>query len=379
MKIHSTLTIGLAATVLAFAAGCGKKEEKETKAAATQVAAKVNADEITVSQVNNILARTPNVSQENAGPAKLEILNKLIDQQLAKQQAIEMKLDRTPEVVQTMEAARNEILARAYLDSVAKALPRPTDEDIKKYYDAHPELFSQRRIFTFEDIAVQPAPGIADKLGEQVAKVHSMQDLATWLKSQNIKFVANRGSRPAETIPLDLLPTLASFKEGEMRVVKSGENVTVVHMVSTQVQPVDLNTASPRIRQFLFNQRLSDAMATAMKGLKDKAEIAYLGEFTGGAAAVQAKAKADAEAKAKAQANAEATAKAKQADEAKLRAEQQAKADAEAQARVEALSKQRAAQEAEAAKQPPQTAGAKSAQAPKASQDVINKGLQGIR
>ncbi len=193
-----------------IAAGCGKKDESakgDAKEKATsQVAAKVNAEEITVHQINSVLSRTPNIPPEAAGKAKIEILNRLIDQQIAKQQAIEQKIDRKPAVMQAIEAARNEILARAYLDQLAAAQPRPTAEEVKTYYNSHPELFAERRIFDLEEIVVATQGDVAAKLREQAGKVRSLQEVAAWLKSQNIQFAPNRGVRAAEALPLDLLP-----------------------------------------------------------------------------------------------------------------------------------------------------------------------------
>lgn len=370
---------------VAIAAGCGKKDEAETKAkAATQVAAKVNADEITVHQVNNVLARNPNVKPEAAGEAKREILNRLIDQQLAKQEAIEAKLDRSPNIMQAIEAARSEILARAHLERIAAAQPRPTEEEVKKYYAEHPELFARRRVFSLEEILVAPQEGLAAGLREQVAKARSLQVIADWLKSQDAKFAANRGVRAAEQIPLEILPRLQEMKDGTIQVFEAGEGrFQVIRVVASKPAPVDEATATPRIQQFLFNRRSSEAVAKEMKRLKDKAEIAYVGEFAGGAATAEAKSKAEAEAKAKALAGA----KAKEKAEAQARAEDLAKArrEAETKARIEAGDKAeeiaRARREAEAKARLEAEARAKdtpSKQAP-LPQENIDKGVRGLR
>jgi EpsD family peptidyl-prolyl cis-trans isomerase len=326
---------------IALVPGCGKKDEAAAKAkAATQVAAKVNADEITVHQVNYILARNPNVKPEAAVEAKREILDRLIEQQLAKQEAIESKLDRSPDTLQAIEAARSEILARAYLERFAATQPRPTEEEVKKYYAEHPELFARRRVFSLEEILVAPQEGLAAELREQVAKARSMQDVASWLKSRNAKFAVNSGVRAAEQIPLELLPKLQEMKDGAIRLVEAGDGrVDVIRIVASKPAPVDEATAMPRIQQFLFNQRSREAVAREMKRLKDKAQIAYVGEFAGGAAAAEAKAKAEAEVKAKA--IAETTAKEKA--EAQARAEElsRARKAAEAKARLEAETKAR--------------------------------------
>jgi EpsD family peptidyl-prolyl cis-trans isomerase len=337
MKFHHRICLIPLVAAVAMTAGCGKSEDKKVT---TQVAAKVNATEITVSQVSNILARTPNVAPEVADRAKREILDKLIDQELARQQAIDKKLDRSPNVMQSIEAAKTEILARAYLERIAAEQTKPTPEEVKKYYAEHPDLFAGRRVFNLEEIDVAPKEGIAAALVQQAAKARSMEEIAEWLKSRDAKFAGNRGVRAAEQIPMEVLPKLQAMKDGETRVFETaGGGQQVIRVVASKAAPVDEAAATPRIQQYLFNRRSSEVIAKEMKRVKDGAKIEYLGEFAGGAAAAEAKAKAEAEAKAKTLTDA----KGKQEVEAKASAEALGKArkDAETAARLEAEAKAR--------------------------------------
>lgn len=371
MKIHPRYSLIPLLLVLAIGAGCGKGDDK--KKPTSQVAAKVNAEEITVHQINAVLARTPNIPPEASTRAKHEILGKLIEQQVAKQAAIKDKLDRSPAVMQAIESARNEVIARAYIEKVVAAQPKPTVDEANKYYGEHPELFSRRRIFNLEEIVIQPKEGVANELRAQVAKSSSMQDVAAWLKSQDVKFTANRGVRAAEAIPMELLAKLQELKDGEIQLIEAaGGSLNVIHVVASQAAPVDEATARPRIMQFLFNRRSGEAVAAEMKRLKDKAEITYVGEFVGGAAAAEAKAKAEAEAKAKQLAEAKAKAEA----EARAKAEAKAKAEAEAQARADALSKARADAVRLEAEAKAKTAPPKPVQLP---QKNIEKGVGGLK
>ena len=367
--------------VATFLASCGKKEEPKVT---TQVAARVNAEEITVSQVNSVLSRTPNIPPETAGKAKREILGKLIDQHLAKQAAIEKKLDRTPAIVQAIEASRSEILARAYLQQIAANQAKPSPETISKYYAEHPELFAERRIYSIEELLIQQADGLTPKLQAQVAKAKSLQEIVGWLKSQNIKFAANSGVRPAEALPLDLLPKLQAMKDGEIKLIETAGGLQIFRLAASKAAPVDQATATPRIEQFLINRSATETVAAEIKHLKDKADIAYMGEFAESTEAAEAKTKAAAEAAAK----------------AKTQAAEKAKADAEAQARAEELSKTRKAAEAkaqvESAAQIEEAAKARRAAEAKAradeearakaapkgtslQQENIEKGLRGIK
>ena len=357
MKLTRRLCFAPLLLGLALAAGCGKKDA-EKKQAATQVAARVQSDEITVHQVNNVLARTPNLAPEAAERAKTEILNRLIDQQLARQKAIEKKIDRAPGVQQALEAARTEILARAYLEQLAASLPKPTPEEVKKYYAEHPELFAQRRLFSIEEIALAAEDELAAGLRAVAAKAKSLKEVADWLEARKVKFAPNRGVRAAEQIPLELLPRVQQMKDGDIQVFDVGQNRQVIRLVASKSEPVDEAVAAPRIQQFLFNQRSSEAVAKDLKLLREQAKIEFFGEFASGPAAAEAKAKAQADAKAKAA------------------AAEKAKAEAEAKARSEEISKARAATEAKARQEAEAKARANPSKPAPLPQDIIQKGLK---
>jgi EpsD family peptidyl-prolyl cis-trans isomerase len=263
------------------AAGCGKDEGKK---AATQVAARVNSTEITVSQVSNVLARAPGIAPQDAPAARRAILDGLIEQELARQQAVDKKLDRLPAVMQAIESAKTEILARAYSERVGAAQAKPTPEEVKRYYAEHPELFAQRRVFNVEELNVAPAPGIGPALADKAAKARSLQEVADWLKSRGVKFGASRGVRAAEQMPMEILPKLHAMKDGEMRAFETaGGTWQVIRVAASQPAPVDEATAAPRIQQFLSRQRSAQLMAQEMKRVKEGAKIEYLGEFAAGA------------------------------------------------------------------------------------------------
>lgn len=297
MNAHPVLVFTVLLLALALTTGCGKKEDAKV---ATQVVARVNSDEITVHQVNNILARNQNITPEVTAQTKREILDRLIDQHLARQKAIENKLDRSPSVMQAIEAAKSEILARAYLEKIAAAIPKTATWEIQKYYKEHPELFAQRRLFNLEELAFAANSDVAAGLREQLSKARSMQEIADWLQSQGVKFVVNRGVRAAEQIPLEILPKLQAMKEGQIQLIEAGsERSQVIRVVAYKTEPMDEASAAARIQQFLFNRRSNEVIVKEMKRIKEQAKIEYVGEFAGDAAAAQAKAKAEAEAQAR--------------------------------------------------------------------------------
>jgi EpsD family peptidyl-prolyl cis-trans isomerase len=234
-----------------------------------------------VHQINQVLSRsnTGGATPEQVKAMSREVLEKLIDQQLAIDQATEKKLHRSPEVVAEIEASRRDILARAYLQSVAAELPKPTADETHKYFADHPQLFSERRIFNVQELQAPASPATAEQLRSMAAAGKSAEEAAAWLKSKGIRFGGGNATRPAEQIPLEALPKVAALKDGQSVVLETPQGLTFMRVVASQAAPVAEDAAGPRIQQFLANQRAGEAVKANMKQLRDSAKITYMGEF----------------------------------------------------------------------------------------------------
>lgn len=327
----------IASAVTALLVGCGKKE-----GAATQVVASVDGQEITVQQINTVLSKARGVTPESLPKVKVDILSALVEQQLAVNLAISKKLDRSPEVVAAIETAKRDILARAALDQIAATQAKPTDEEIKNYFNENPALFSERRVFNLQEIAFSASTKGIDQIREKAAAAKSIEEVATWLKEKDIQFSSSAGTRSAEQVPLEVLPKLHSFKDGQVGLIEGKDGYLVIRVVASRSQPVTEAQALPMIKVFLSNQRALELVKLTRDEMKAKAKIEYFGEFAGGEVAFKAKAESDAKAAAEATAQAQAKQKADADALAKQKADEQAAAQVEAEARAKARTEARA-------------------------------------
>lgn len=271
--LRNTLMIGLS---LAILTGCS---DSETEKPATQIVAKVNDDEITVHQLNSAVAKVPNVSPENVDAVRKEVLEKLVNQQLAVQQAEKNKIDRSAEVIMMMDAAKRDILTKAYLSQLVGNLPQPSEQEASKFYDEHPELFAQRRIYKLQEIVIPRKDAPLDEIRE-AAGSKTMDDMVAWLKSKNIQFRTGGATRAAEQISLPMLAEVSSLQDGQTKLIETPEALTVVHLVSSEQSPVDKEAAMQRIPRFLANEQAKDIINEDLQRLKTAAKIEYLNDFS---------------------------------------------------------------------------------------------------
>jgi EpsD family peptidyl-prolyl cis-trans isomerase len=181
-------------------------------------------------------------------------------------EALARRLDRAPAVMQALETAKAEVLARAYLEDVGRAQPEPSAVEVRHYYNAHPELFAERRLFTLEQIEIARASGIAAALRARVASPGASFDaMVEWLRTRDVPHSVTHGVRAADRIALELLPRLQAMREGELAVIETADALLVIRMLAQRPAPLDEASATPLIEQFLRQRNWEQALSAELR------------------------------------------------------------------------------------------------------------------
>jgi len=274
LSTRSLLVVAM--TLTAVLAGCGDKSKDK---APSQTAAKVNKEEITVHQINMVLSQQRAQSPEQSASAAGVILERLIDQELALQKAGDQKLDRDPRVMQQIDAARREIISRAYVEKIGEGAPKATPAEIQAYYEKNPALFAGRRIYTLQEVDIEAAPAQVEALRAALAAAKTFSAFIDDLKAKNIKFQGSEGVRAAEQLPLASVEQFAALKDGQAIFAARPNGARIIHLVSSRSQPVTLQAATPAIEQYLLNERKRKLVADDLRALRDAAKIEYVGDY----------------------------------------------------------------------------------------------------
>jgi len=268
-----------------WVAGC---DQKKNASGAVQAAAKVNKEDITVQQIEFVLQQQRGLKPEQADAASRQILERLIDQELAVQKAAELKLDAEPRVKAQLEAARREVLSRAYLEKAGEAASKPTADEVSKYYEENPALFKDRRIYSLQELSIEATPEQVAEIKTRLGQARNMAEFVEYLKANDIRFNGNQAVRAAEQLPLAHLKALAAMKDGQAVLNATPNGAQVVVLAGSRSQPVTLQQATPAIEQFLLNERKRALVVKDVKAMREAAKIEYLGKYAQSGAGVAA-------------------------------------------------------------------------------------------
>lgn len=258
-----------AVLVAAVLSGCGGGKSGQ----ASQVVAKVDESEITVSQLSEALAQR---GVESATPAiTRDAVDSLINEQLLVKSALDNKLDRDPAVVQALERTRRQVLARAYAERLIFSRDAISAAEQIEYYKQHPALFEKRKMFQVMVFTVKAAE-LPATVGTALAGTHTADDVSKLLTANNLSFETQSLLRGAEQLPLEDLPKFEVAKVGDVVALKGNQGrVPLMLVMGIQDSPVTVDRAQPIIQQYLVNTRNARALEDHLKQARATAKIDY--------------------------------------------------------------------------------------------------------
>ena len=219
----------------------------------TQALARVNGVEISAKQA----------------PMTKAALEKVIERELLVQKALEAGLERDPLVAESIDNARRQVLAQAYIERAAGGA-KPTREEVRAFYNDNPALFAERRIYRVRElVASLPAESI---------HAADMDQIVAELKARNLRYSLTTYTQPAEELPLAFLPQLARMRAGEIAVFPTPVGASVIQLIHAEDAPLAAEQANALIEQFLAGRKRLEVAAAEVKKLREGARIEYVAQ-----------------------------------------------------------------------------------------------------
>jgi len=257
----------LTMALLALAA-CNNKDKP-----AGQSMARVNGQDITVHQLNSelqLLGNAPGVSRK-------EVLDGLISRQLLMDQAEKNKTDRDPKVMQSIERAKEQIVAQSYLRTKISNIPKPLASEVEDFYQKNPQLFAQRKQFDTKELMID-TKNITPELSEKMGSAKTLDEVQSWLVDRQINYVPSQATRTSAELPPALVKALSDMTPGSLFTIKQGEKSQLVLLQDAKSNPIALDVARPKIEEYLMLQKTGEATEAEIARLRAAAKVEYLND-----------------------------------------------------------------------------------------------------
>ncbi|MGE0775562.1 MAG: peptidyl-prolyl cis-trans isomerase [Sphingomonadaceae bacterium] len=228
-------------------------------------------------EFTHILSQLPPVPGNNTPAAQKEVLNRLIDEKLLANAAIEGGLDRQNDTMLQIEAARRSALARAYLMKITQTAPAPTDAEISGYYAANPDAFANRKQVSFEQVRFSGEPSAVAKYRDMLAQDDAaLPGLIASAQTDNVVVASSALDKSSDQLPPATASRLRTASVGDSFLNAGDGWAELVTIRAITAAPMNQEQARPLIREILVNQRRDEMAKAEVKRLRDQAQVRVL-------------------------------------------------------------------------------------------------------
>ena len=269
---------------LAWAAQTQPETKDAPKADPEKVLAKVADREIREKDIDQVIRMMgPQGAMMYDNPqGRRAVLDELVSMHLFALKGAEEKLDQTPEFKTAVETFRNQSLARAAIDASLKDVT-VSDEEAKKFYDEHPDQFTQPERVHVRHVLISDDVTSADAIAKIQADLKAGVSFDEVAKSRSLCPSAAQGGDLGEVSKGQMVPEFeaAAFalkNPGDLsEPVKTQFGWHIIRLegrTPSSVEPFD--TVKPQLVQYLTNEKKGEAFKNAVEGLKKTYKVEML-------------------------------------------------------------------------------------------------------
>lgn len=276
-KNRRVLLLILTGSLIA-SSGCGKDSAKEI-ADSTQVVARVNDRDITISYVERRISNMSPVIRKalNNKDGQKEFIDSLTSRELILQAAKKEGLDKNHAILTQIEDYKNDLLVQAMLQKkLESSRPNVTKEEIQKFYDENKDNFTAQTEMRLSHIFVQNEKDAKDILsriesGEEFAKLAYEKSASrpTAMRGGDMGYVRKW------QLPANVADQIFTLEIGQHTgVIPSDFGFTIVKVTDKREGPdVAVELVSDAIKAKLFKDKQRKISTDYIDGLKKNAKI----------------------------------------------------------------------------------------------------------
>jgi EpsD family peptidyl-prolyl cis-trans isomerase len=244
-------------------------------AGSSQDVAKGNGFSISGGELDQALKDLPAVPPAMRQTVRRNVLSRLVQQKLLANAAVTESLDRDPRVLADIEAAKRAVLARAYAQKLTAAVHAPSDRDIKNFYDQHPEAFARRVSVEMDEVILAGPEAAANKFARALDRGRPVARWGAHAAAEGVQVTASHAVTTTDKLPATLAQKIGEVPPGGFVIFRVEEGVVYARVLAQTPAPLDLESATPIIREGLQTMGRDQLLNKEIERLRAKAAITY--------------------------------------------------------------------------------------------------------
>ena len=255
----------LSAAALLCVGGCAS----ETKPSG-QVVATVDGTDITQRDMQSELLANGLQTAPQTKQLRSEVLEKIINRKLIDLEAQKAGVDNSPDYLAAIQRAREVILAQMFVTQRVQQYPEPSPADVQQFVADNPQMFSERKVYTLDQISLMGDTTVLKHLQE----LSSMEEIVKWLKLRKVPYSRRQAKVDSSSIAKDLVIKMNAIANGIPFITQQSANLLVSSKLDVASAPLgkDLQQDAAAI---LKRQNVEKAIEDQISYRRRAAKITY--------------------------------------------------------------------------------------------------------